>query len=139
MSQYTILSKLKAIVDTVSSSILPVKLAFVETMPSSFPAAMVRYISDDERTLDTSTNIISAIYAIHLIFPTEESAAAQQKWLECVDALKTALRDHANITLTGSATRMAPGKTEQTISMEFGQPVVIFSTMVYVEFIKPTY
>lgn len=133
----TTAAKIKTILDTVSSSILPLKFKYTETMPSSFPSANISFIaSGEERFLDTITNEVEAQFLISLVFPTEESQNATEKWLTLVDAMSDEFRKDDHQTLTGTATKFKILGTRQEIRTDFSQPVVVFSMTLGVTMIK---
>lgn len=136
MSYLVSIQRLKAILDSVSSSILPVKFQYVESMPTSFPAAMIAFQSSTEKELDTSTNVVDSVYAVSVIFPTEERQQATEKWMALLDAVSAAFRDEANQTLSNNAVRFMIGQTQSSITTDYGQPVIVFTLIANVRFIK---
>lgn len=132
----TILTKVKTILDTVSASILPLKYAYVETMPSSFPAAALTYEGHAQSRKDTISNETEVRFLLRVIFPTEERAEAQVKWLTLLDALNTELRKDDHETLTGSVTSFLVTGGGSAISLEYGQPVVVFTMVITVKYLS---
>lgn len=132
----TILTKTKTILDTVSSSILPLKYSFLETMPSSFPAAALTYQSHATKRKDTVTNMTEARFLLRVVFPTEERAEAQLKWLTLLDALDAELRKDDHETLTGSVVSFLVTNGESAITLDYGQPVVIFTMVISAQYLS---
>lgn len=132
----TILTKVKVILDTISSSILPLKYSFLETMPTSFPAAALTYEGHSEKRKDTVSNEIEARFLLRVIYPTEERTEAQVKWLTLIDALSAEFRKDDHQTLTGSVVSFLVTNGGASISLDYGQPVVIFTMSVTARYLS---
>jgi hypothetical protein len=131
----TILTKTKTIVDTISAGILPIKSAFLETMPSAFPAAALTYESHKEEKLDTITNKVSSRFLLRVLFPTEERLEAQAKWLALVDALGAELRKDDHQTLTGTAVNFGVTDGGSAITLDYGQPIIVFTLIIKADYL----
>ncbi len=132
----TILTKTKTILDTISSSILPLKYSFLETMPTSFPAASLTYEGHTERRKDTVSNEIEARFLLRVVYPTEERVEAQAKWLTLIDALGAEFRKDDHQTLTGSVVSFLVTNGNSAISLDYGQPVIVFSMVVTAKYLS---
>lgn len=138
MSFLPVIVKLKTILDTISSSILPFKFEYQETLPSSFPSGNIIFAGAKEETLDTVYNQLTERFVVRIIFPTEERQAAQEKWLTLLDAVSAEFRKDDHQTLTGTAVMfMITDYPQPQISMDFSQPVIIFDIGVVAKVIKP--
>jgi len=124
-------AELKTILDTVSSSILPQKFNYPEGKPTSFPAAVITWSGESEKTFDTQYNDVTQRWVISLIFAAEESDQAMTKWLTLRDALGAEFRKDDHITLNGNAIHCQLKDSPPPITTTEGymQPVVIFELM----------
>ena len=123
---------LKAILDAISSSTLALKFQYLESMPSSFPAAFITIDkSPGERFVDTVHNEVTPMFNVMAIFPSEESSGAFLKWMSLLDALTAAFRSSSNLTLGGIAVSFRIESTEQFSDQNnYAQPIVGFSVRV---------
>ena len=134
MSTTTVATKLKAIIDTVSSSVLPQKFSYNEAKPASFPAAIIQELNHSNGRLDTQYNILTQRWSIQLIFASTESQEAADKWRSLADTIFSTFSKDDHQTLTGSAVsvlvtdRLQPKGTEA-----YGQPVVIYEVLLEIK------
>lgn len=126
------MTRIKAIIDTVSSSVLPLKFSYLEAKPETFPAAMLVSLGSKEIQKDTISNEITETWAIRLIFSSEESEAAQTKWVTLVDTITAELRKASHITLNGDAVNFVVRQIPPPVGVqgEYIQPVMIFDIIV---------
>ncbi len=109
------------ILDTVSSSVIAVKYRYLEAKPSVFPASMITYGGSQIETLDTRNNLVTYVFNVHLIFPEDDSAAAQVKWQQALDTVIAALNTYANLVLSNDAANFsAVGDDAPAFSDQFG-------------------
>jgi len=133
----TAIKKIKDILDTIPTNILPLKFQYMESMPSSFPAAMLLSQGFEEEVLDSANNILTERFIIRLIYPTQESLAGYEKMLTLSDYISAELRKDDHMTLGGEAVHfqikqgMAP-----EYSQEYSQPVAIFGLSLEAKTIK---
>lgn len=136
MSFAASLTKLKSIVDLVSSSVLPQTYAYLETMPASFPAVSLTYVSHREARKDTISNELDINYLLRIFWPSEERVEAQAKWLALLDTLSAELRKDDHQTLDGSVASYITSGGDSDITTEFGQPVIVFRLSIGVKLLK---
>lgn len=133
----TAIQKIKSILETIPTNILPVSFQYLESMPASFPAAMLLSQGFEEEILDSSNNILTEHFIIRLIYPTQESLAGYEKMLSLSDYISAELRKDDHMTLDGAAIHfqvkqgMAP-----EYSQEYSQPVAIFGLTLEAKTIK---
>lgn len=137
MSFLTTTQQLKTILDTISSSILPVKFSYQETMPTSFPSANIIFSGGKERMLDTITNEVEERFVVRAIFPVEERQAAMEKWMTLVDEVGTKFAKDDYQTLSGNAISfMVDSYQPPFTSQDYGQAVIVFDMIVVAKSIK---
>lgn len=138
MSNIQTRTELKTILDTISATVLPVKFNYPEGKPTSFPAAVITWLGETEKTFDTQYNDISQQWVISLIFAAEESDQAMTKWLTLRDALGAEFRKDEHITLNGNAIhcQLKNSPPPSTTTEGYMQPVVIFDLIFEVRIIK---
>jgi len=126
------MNKIKEILDTISTTILPLTFSYLETSPTSFPAACLLSGGAKEERKDDVSNEITETWVVRLIYPSEESAAGQLKWLTLVDALTAELRKASHITLGGVAVNFVIKQIPPpaSFSNDYGQPVIVFDIIV---------
>jgi hypothetical protein len=126
------MTRIKAILDSISDSILPLKFSYLESQPASFPAAVLTSLGAKEIQKDSIANEITESWAVRLIYVSEESAAGQTKWMTLIDALGAELRKSQNITLGGDAVNFVIKQIPPPTSFDTGysQPVVVFDIIV---------
>jgi len=133
----TALQKLKAILDTIPATDLPLTFQYLESQPASFPAGMVVSKGFTEVIFDSDNNIITETFEIKLIFPQDESLAGHEKWVNLSDTIAAEFRKKTHQTLDGTAITM---KVKQGLppqfSEEYTQPVIVFSIAIETEIIK---
>jgi hypothetical protein len=133
----TALQKIKAILDTISSDVLPFKFEYLKSMPTSFPAGCVMSMGFTESYIDQQYNDQVETFDIKLIFAEEESQAGYEKWMTLVDLVSATFRKDDHQTLTGTAVdfriRQCPAPT---FSNEYAQPIIIFDIIVDARIIK---
>lgn len=134
----TALSKIKTILDGISSSILPLKFKYLESKPASFPAAMLISNGFNESMFTNSSNQVVESFTIRLIYPQTESSAGYEKWLTLADAVSAEFRKKENQTLAGEAVsfQVNQGLPPAFSDAEYIQPVVIFDIIVEAKIIK---
>lgn len=139
MSYIAIKTKIKAILDTIDPSILPVKYDYQETLSNVFPAGAILFVGSNERWVDDIMNEITATFVIKTVFPTEEGSQATDKWMTFLDTLTSEFRRDSHVTLTGSAVSFRITGTERSIhSGDYPIPVVVFDIGLEVKFTKNT-
>jgi len=128
----TAMTKIKDILDLIAADILPVKFKFMQSSPSSFPAACLVSLGAKEIRKDDISNEITESFAIRLIYTSEESEAGYEKWMTLVDALGAELRKASHITLGGTAVNFVIRQIPPPTGMDTGysQPVVLFDIIV---------
>lgn len=137
MALLSVAQRLKAILDGVSSSILPVKYEYLETLPSSFPAGFIILGgAPAERMLDTVNNEVTYQFVVRTVFPVAESQGAFEKWLTLLDTIGTTFRAQSNQTLSGNAVSFMISGTSQSFSQEFSQPVLVLDVQVEAKVIQ---
>lgn len=131
------MTQLKTILDTVSASVLPIKFAFQETMPTSFPSGNIIFLGGEEKMLDSVTNELIEQFVVRLIFAENESAAAMTQWMTLVDTIGDTFRKDDYQTLVGNAVAFQVKKYAPPVSStDFGSPVVIFDIAMEAKTIK---
>lgn len=133
----TALQKIKAILDTIPATDLPIKFEYLESQPQSFPAGCVLSLGFTENMLDTAHNVLSESFVIRLIFPQEESLAGYEKWMTLLDLVSAEFRKISHQTLDGEAVNfmIRQGPPPQA-SDQYTQPVMIFDIIVDAKIIK---
>lgn len=134
----TALNKIKTILDGISSTILPLKFKYLESKPSSFPAAMLISNGFSESMFTNESNQVVESFTIRLIYPQTESTAGYEKWLTLADTVSAEFRKKVNQTLSGEAVNFMvnQGLAPAFSDTEYIQPVVIFDIIVEAKFIK---
>lgn len=133
----TALQKIKAILDTISATYLPLKFQYLESQPASFPAGMVLSQGFTEEMLDSDNNIVTELFVIKLIYPQDESSAGYEKWINLADTISAEFRKGTHQTMDGTAIVMI---VKQGLPPEFSdaytQPVIVFSIIIEAKIIK---
>lgn len=133
----TALQKVKAILDTIPSTDLPVKFQYLESQPTSFPAGCVLSLGFTENILDTSHNLVMESFVIRLIFPQEESLTGYEKWMTLLDLVSAEFRKASHQTLDGAAVSfMIRQGPPPEASDQYSQAVMIFDIIVDAKIIK---
>lgn len=138
MSYKTAKTQLKTILDAVASTKLKQTFKFVSSMPTKFPAGMLRFAgAGAERKVDQTHNELLGKYVVELIIPAEESEASADNWLDLLDAVTAELRKQSNWTLGGNAISVTVGAITQRPETN-PQPLVVLSVPVDVKMLKST-
>lgn len=132
-----LLTKLNEI-NTDTGGDLPVRFEYLASMPEQFPAGYVLLDSGGagvEIPVDNRTNELTVRFKIMLIFPTERSEEAFQKWCDMLDAMGNEFRKEANIIGDGHHNFVIEGY-EQGETDEFNEPVVFLAVRVAAKMLK---
>jgi len=136
----TSLDKIKAILDTIPDTDLPLKFEYLNSQPASFPAGCVLPLGFTETPLDSANNEVIESFIIRLIFPQEENLSGYQKWMGLADVISAEFRKASHQTLDGTAAYFSirqgtpPENTDQ-----YSQPVTVFDIIVDAKIIKSIY
>lgn len=135
----TTLQQVKTILDGISSSTLPVKFDYFETMPTSLPAGYVIINGGSERAIDTANNDVGVSLLLMAIFAPEESSGAALKWAQCLDAITAEFRKESNRSLAGNAYNLTIDEIPKpSFTTEFGMPAMVFSVRLTAKMLKST-
>ena len=133
----TSLQKIKAILDTISVTYLPVKFEFLESQPASFPAGCVLSQGLSEEIFDTDNNLVKEEFAIKIIFPQDESQAGYEQWVNLADMVAAEFRKKTHQTLDGTAICLLVKQIVPPESSDaYVQPVTVISIIIEVQIIR---
>ena len=133
----TALQKIKAILDTISTTYLPVKFEFLESQPASFPAGCLLSQGLSEEIFDTDNNLVTETFVIKIIVPQNESQAGMEQWVNLADLIAAEFRKNTHQTLDGTAITMFVKQiTPPEFSDAYTQPVVVITITLEVKVIR---
>ena len=138
-SFYTVAQKLKAILDLISTSVIPVKFEYMETLPTSFPAAMIALDgSPAERQVDQITNELTCRFQLLLWLPPEPSQTGFEKACKALDAIGDEFRKNSHATLDGAALNLTIDSYSSTPDVNAPQPLTVLAVRVSAKMLKST-
>lgn len=131
-------TQIKAVLDALGASVLPVTYKYLESSPTTFPAGMI-YVERilEDNFLDTATNEVTLLWTIRAVFPQEETAAAEAKWTDFLEAVQDSLRSEANQTLGGNAVLVKMAGSDRGFTAEsYIQPVAYYDIFLTTKVLK---